>query len=231
MERVLITGGTRGIGRQTAILFKKSGYEVFVTYVKSSDEAEKLEKIGINTIMADVSDFGAMLEAKKKIGSVDILVNNAGISYWGLLSDMKIEEWQRILDVNLTGTFNCIKLFSPDMVNKKCGSIVNISSMWGVTGGSCEAAYSASKAGIIGLTKALAKELGPSGIRVNCVAPGVIKTDMTKNLSQEDFSTLSEETPLGTIGTAEDVAEGILYIARAKFVTGEVLNINGGIVI
>lgn len=231
MERVLITGGTRGIGRQTAILFKKSGYEVFVTYVKSSDEAEKLEKIGINTIMADVSDFGAMLEAKKKIGSVDILVNNAGISYWGLLSDMKIEEWQRILDVNLTGTFNCIKLFSPDMVNKKCGSIVNISSMWGVTGGSCEAAYSASKAGIIGLTKALAKELGPSGIRVNCVAPGVIKTDMTKNLSQEDFSTLSEETPLGAIGTAEDVAEGILYIARAKFVTGEVLNINGGIVI
>lgn len=231
MERVLITGGTRGIGRQTAILFKKSGYEVFVTYVKSSDEAEKLEKIGINTIMADVSDFGAMLEAKKKIGSVDILVNNAGISYWGLLADMKIEEWQRILDVNLTGTFNCIKLFSPDMVNKKCGSIVNISSMWGVTGGSCEAAYSASKAGIIGLTKALAKELGPSGIRVNCVAPGVIKTDMTKNLSQEDFSTLSEETPLGAIGTAEDVAEGILYIARAKFVTGEVLNINGGIVI
>lgn len=231
MERVLITGGTRGIGRQTAILFKKSGYEVFVTYVKSSDEAEKLEKIGINTIMADVSDFGAMLEAKKKIGSVDILVNNAGISYWGLLSEMKIEEWQRILDVNLTGTFNCIKLFSPDMVNKKCGSIVNISSMWGVTGGSCEAAYSASKAGIIGLTKALAKELGPSGIRVNCVAPGVIKTDMTKNLSQEDLSTLSEETPLGAIGTAEDVAEGILYIARAKFVTGEVLNINGGIVI
>ena len=231
MERVLITGGTRGIGRQTAILFKKSGYEVFVTYVKSSDEAEKLEKIGINTIMADVSDFGAMLEAKKKIGSVDILVNNAGISYWGLLSDMKIEEWQRILDVNLTGTFNCIKLFSPDMVNKKCGSIVNISSMWGVTGGSCEAAYSASKAGIIGLTKALAKELGPSGIRVNCVAPGVIKTDMTKNLSQEDFCALSEETPLGAIGTAEDVAEGILYIARAKFVTGEVLNINGGIVI
>ena len=231
MERVLITGGTRGIGRQTAILFKKSGYEVFVTYVKSSDEAEKLEKIGINTIMADVSDFGAMLEAKKKIGSVDILVNNAGISYWGLLSDMKIEEWQRILNVNLTGTFNCIKLFSPDMVNKKCGSIVNISSMWGVTGGSCEAAYSASKAGIIGLTKALAKELGPSGIRVNCVAPGVIKTDMTKNLSQEDFCALSEETPLGAIGTAEDVAEGILYIARAKFVTGEVLNINGGIVI
>ena len=231
MERVLITGGTRGIGRQTAILFKKSGYEVFVTYVKSSDEAEKLEKIGINTIMADVSDFEAMLEAKKKIGSVDILVNNAGISYWGLLSDMKIEEWQRILDVNLTGTFNCIKLFSPDMVNKKCGSIVNISSMWGVTGGSCEAAYSASKAGIIGLTKALAKELGPSGIRVNCVAPGVIKTDMTKNLSQEDFCALSEETPLGAIGTAEDVAEGILYIARAKFVTGEVLNINGGIVI
>lgn len=231
MERVLITGGTRGIGRQTAILFKKSGYEVFVTYVKSSDEAEKLEKIGINTIMADVSDFEAMLEAKKKIGSVDILVNNAGISYWGLLSDMKIEEWQRILDVNLTGTFNCIKLFSPDMVNKKCGSIVNISSMWGVTGGSCEAAYSASKAGIIGLTKALAKELGPSGIRVNCVAPGVIKTDMTKNLSQEDFCALSEETPLGAIGTAEDVAEGILYIARAKFITGEVLNINGGIVI
>lgn len=231
MERVLITGGTRGIGRQTAILFKESGYEVFVTYVKSSDEAEKLNKLGINTIRADVSDFDAMLEAKKKIGSVDILVNNAGISHWGLLSDMKIEEWQRILDVNLTGAFNCIKLFSPDMINKKCGSIVNISSMWGVTGGSCEAAYSASKAGIIGLTKALAKELGPSGIRVNCIAPGVIKTDMTKNLSTEDLDALSEETPLGAIGTAKDVAEGILYIAKAKFITGEVLNVNGGIVI
>lgn len=231
MEKVLITGGTRGIGRKTAELFKKSGYDVFVTFKKSSDEAEKLKSEGISAIKADVSDIEAMEDVRQKIGAVDVLVNNAGISYWGLLSEMTAEQWQRVIDVNLTGTFNCIKIFSPDMVKKKNGTIINLSSMWGITGGSCEAAYSAAKAGIIGLTKALAKELGPSKVRVNAVAPGVIKTDMTRGLSEDDFRSLSEETPLGKIGTAEDVAEGILYLARAQFVTGEILNINGGIVI
>ncbi len=231
MEKVLITGGTRGIGRKTAELFKKSGYSVFVTYEKSSDEAKKLKSNGISAIKADVSDIEAMESVRNEIGTVDVLVNNAGISYWGLLSDMTQAQWKRVIDVNLTGTFNCIKVFSPDMVNKKRGAIINLSSMWGVTGGSCEAAYSAAKAGIIGLTKALAKELGPSGVRVNAVAPGVIKTDMTKNLSEDDLNSLAEETPLGIIGTAEDIAEGILYLAKARFVTGEILNINGGIVI
>ncbi len=231
MEKVLITGGTRGIGRKTAELFKKSGYSVFVTYEKSSDEAKKLKSDGISAIKADVSDIEAMESVRNEIGTVDVLVNNAGISYWGLLSDMTQAQWKRVIDVNLTGTFNCIKVFSPDMVNKKRGAIINLSSMWGVTGGSCEAAYSAAKAGIIGLTKALAKELGPSGVRVNAVAPGVIKTDMTKNLSEDDLNSLAEETPLGIIGTAEDIAEGILYLAKARFVTGEILNINGGIVI
>lgn len=231
MEKVLITGGTRGIGRKTAELFKKSGYDVFVTYEKSSDEAERLIAGGIAAIKADVADIEAMEKVHGRIGAVDVLVNNAGISYWGLLSDMTSTQWQKMIDVNLTGTFNCIKVFSPDMVNKKSGAIVNLSSMWGVTGGSCEAAYSAAKAGIIGLTKALAKELGPSKVRVNAVAPGVIKTDMTKNLSEEDLNSLAEETPLGIIGTAEDIAEGILYLAKARFVTGEILNINGGIVI
>ena len=231
MKKVLITGGTRGIGRKTAELFKKSGYSVFVTYEKSSDEAKKLKSDGISAIKADVSDIEAMESVRNEIGTVDVLVNNAGISYWGLLSDMTQAQWKRVIDVNLTGTFNCIKVFSPDMVNKKRGAIINLSSMWGVTGGSCEAAYSAAKAGIIGLTKALAKELGPSGVRVNAVAPGVIKTDMTKNLSEDDLNSLAEETPLGIIGTAEDIAEGILYLAKARFVTGEILNINGGIVI
>lgn len=231
MEKVLITGGTRGIGRKTAELFKKSGYDVFVTYEKSSDEAERLIAGGIAAIKADVADIEAMEKVRGRIGAVDVLVNNAGISYWGLLSDMTSTQWQKMIDVNLTGTFNCIKVFSPDMVNKKSGAIINLSSMWGVTGGSCEAAYSAAKAGIIGLTKALAKELGPSGVRVNAVAPGVIKTDMTKNLSEDDLNSLAEETPLGIIGTAEDIAEGILYLAKARFVTGEILNINGGIVI
>ena len=231
MEKVLITGGTRGIGRKTAELFKKSGYSVFVTYEKSSDEAKKLKSDGISAIKADVSDIEAMESVRNEIGTVDVLVNNAGISYWGLLSDMTQAQWKRVIDVNLTGTFNCIKVFSPDMVNKKRGAIINLSSRWGVTGGSCEAAYSVAKAGIIGLTKALAKELGPSGVRVNAVAPGVIKTDMTKNLSEDDLNSLAEETPLGIIGTAEDIAEGILYLAKARFVTGEILNINGGIVI
>ena len=202
-----------------------------MTYEKSSDEAERLIAGGIAAIKADVADIEAMEKVRGRIGAVDVLVNNAGISYWGLLSDMTSTQWQKMIDVNLTGTFNCIKVFSPDMANKKSGAIVNLSSMWGVTGGSCEAAYSAAKAGIIGLTKALAKELGPSKVRVNAVAPGVIKTDMTKNLSEEDLNSLAEETPLGIIGTAEDIAEGILYLAKARFVTGEILNINGGIVI
>lgn len=180
MKTVLITGGTRGIGRKTAELFHKSGYNVFVTYTKSEAEAAELQNLGITALKADVSDYSDMLCVKQQIGAADILINNAGISTWGLLSDMTHDEWQRILDVNLTGVFNCTKIFSPHMVNQKWGVIINVSSMWGITGGSCEAAYSATKAGIIGLTKALAKELGPSGVRVNCVAPGVIKTDMTK---------------------------------------------------
>lgn len=231
MKKVLITGGTRGIGRKSAELFKEHGYDVFVTYKQSEEIAAELEVEGLRTIKADVSDFEAMVKAREEIGEVDILINNAGISYWGLLNDMTLSDWQRVIGTNLTGVFNCVKIFSQDMIRKKEGSIVNISSMWGITGGSCESAYSAAKAGVIGLTKALAKELGPSNVRVNCVAPGVIATDMTSNLSDDDFATLKEETPLGKIGTTKDVANGILYLAEAEFITGEILNINGGILI
>ena len=231
MKKVLITGGTRGIGRGCAELFKKSGYEVFVTYVKSDKEAEELEKNGIFAVKCDVSDSSEVRRLYEKIGDVDILVNNAGIAWYGLLSDMTEEEWNRVFDVNVKGAFNCIKEFSPFMVREKCGVIINVSSMWGVTGASCEVAYSASKAAIIGLTKALAKELGPSGVRVNCVAPGVVMTDMISNLSDEDMELLSEEIPLGKICNPEEVAKAVMYLCEADFITGEVLNINGGMVI
>ena len=178
MKKVLITGGTRGIGRACAELFKNNGFEVFVTYVKSESEACELEKDGIRAFLCDVSDSAQVKMLHELCGDVDVLVNNAGIAWYGLLSDMKEDEWDRLFEVNVKGCFNCIKEFSPYMVREKSGSVVNVSSMWGITGGSCEVAYSATKSAVIGLTKALAKELGPSGVRVNCVAPGVIKTDM-----------------------------------------------------
>ena len=231
MKKVLITGGTRGIGRACAELFKNSGYDVFVTYLRSTEYADELRKIGIGAEVCDVSDSLAVKTLHQRIGDIDILVNNAGIAWYGLLSDMKEEEWDRIFDINVKGMFNCIKEFSPFMIREKEGSVVNISSMWGITGGSCEVAYSASKAAVIGLTKALAKELGPSGVRVNCVAPGVIKTDMISSLSEEDLNALAEDTPLCRLGMPEDVAKAVMYLSESDFITGEVLNINGGMVI
>ena len=231
MKKVLITGGTRGIGRACAELFLSCGYRVFVTYIKSVKEAEELEGAGICAVKCDVSDADAVNKLHETIGDVDILVNNAGIAWSGLLSDMTEGEWDRLFDVNVKGVFNCVKEFSPFMVREKSGSVVNISSMWGVTGASCEVAYSASKAAVIGFTKALAKELGPSGVRVNCVAPGVIQTDMIANFSEEELNALAEETPLCRTGSPEEVAKAVVYLCNAEFVTGTILNINGGFVI
>lgn len=236
----LITGSSRGIGASCALLFAQKGYGVIVNYLKNGDKAEELcKKIGeiggtAVAYRADVrlqSDVEAMFEfAEKEFGGIDVLVNNAGISTWGLLQDTTEDEWNDLFSVAPGGAFRCSKAAIGQMLRRGGGSIVNISSVWGVYGASCEAAYSASKAAVIGLTKALAKELGPSGIRVNCVAPGVIDTDMNRVHGEETLRELAEATPLGRIGTPEEVAECVYFLAsdESRFVTGQVLGVDGG---
>lgn len=186
---------------------------------------------------ADVSDFNQVLEmfqkATAKFGSVDILVNNAGISEQKLFTEISEAEWDRMFDVNVKGVFNCCKVAVRDMLRRHSGNIINISSMWGQVGASCEVHYSAAKGAVISFSKALAKELGPSNIRVNCVAPGVVSTDMNKGLDELTISDLKNETPLGVIGTPVDVASLVLFLAsdRSKFITGQVIGVNGGFLI
>lgn len=233
MKRVLITGASRGIGAACARLFAKSGYDVIINYNDSKEEALRLAReIGAETIRADVSNSAQVDDMFKAAGEVNILVNNAGISGFYMLDAMSDDEWNKMIGVNLNGVFYCTRAVLPQMLRRKSGAIVNVSSMWGICGSSCEAAYSASKAGVIGLTKALAKEVGPSGIRVNCVAPGVIDTDMNKKLGGDAIKELCEETPLGRLGSPEEVARAILFLADDDgFITGQVLSPNGGLVI
>ena len=233
MKRVLITGASRGIGAACARLFAKSGYDVIINYNNSKEEALRLAReIGAETIRADVSSSAQVDDMFKAAGEVNILVNNAGISGFYMLDAMSDDEWNKMIGVNLNGVFYCIRAVLPQMLRRKSGAIVNVSSMWGICGSSCEAAYSASKAGVIGLTKALAKEVGPSGIRVNCVAPGAIDTDMNKKLGGDAIKELCEETPLGRLGSPEEVARAILFLADDDgFITGQVLSPNGGLVI
>lgn len=233
MKRVLITGASRGIGAACARLFAKSGYDVIINYNDSKEEALRLAReIGAETIRADVSSSAQVDDMFKAAGEVNILVNNAGISGFYMLDAMSDDEWNKMIGVNLNGVFYCTRAVLPQMLRRKSGAIVNVSSMWGICGSSCEAAYSASKAGVIGLTKALAKEVGPSGIRVNCVAPGVIDTDMNKKLGGDAIKELCEETPLGRLGSPEEVARAILFLADDDgFITGQVLSPNGGLVI
>ena len=242
-KTALITGASRGIGAATARRLARAGYAVAVNYCSSEDRAlalvEELRAEGHTAmaVRADVSDpeqVQAMVDnVLDKFCQLDILVCNAGRSWVGLLGDMTVAEWRELLSVNLDSVFYCCKAVLPHMIHRKKGKIITVSSMWGQVGASCEAAYSASKAGVIGLTKALAKELGPSGIAVNCVAPGVIDTEMNKNLTDEDLDALREETPLERIGKAEDVAESVLFLASegADFITGQVLWPNGGLII
>lgn len=238
MKNVLITGGSRGIGRACVYAFAAAGYNVFFTYNKSGAAAEKIsEETGASAVKADISSAEDVLKMSEYIhdmcGRVDIIVNNAGISQQKLFTDITENDWDTMFNVNIKGMFLVTKAFAGDMINKKSGRIVNVSSMWGITGGSCEVHYSASKAAVIGFTKALAKELGPSGICVNCVAPGVIATDMNNHLSSEDMEHLKEETPLEKIGTPEEVAQIILFLCgeQSSFVTGQVINVDGGMVI
>lgn len=233
MKRVLITGASRGIGAACARLFAKSGYDVIINYNNSKEEALRLAReTGAETIRADVSNSAQVDDMFKAAGEVNILVNNAGISGFYMLDAMSDDEWNKMIGVNLNGVFYCTRAVLPQMLRRKSGAIVNVSSMWGICGSSCEAAYSASKAGVIGLTKALAKEVGPSGIRVNCVAPGAIDTDMNKKLGGDAIKELCEETPLGRLGSPEEVARAILFLADDDgFITGQVLSPNGGLVI
>lgn len=235
MKTALITGGSRGIGAACAALFAKNGYRVAVVYRNSTDKAKAvvsgLEGLG-SLYRCDIGNSAEVAEMSRKVlddfGHVDVLVNNAGISRTGLLHEMDDDSWNEILRCNLTGMFYVTRAFLPSMIHEKSGSIVNISSVWGISGASCEVAYSASKAGVIGFTKALAKEVGPSNIRVNCIAPGVIDTEMNSHLSPEDFDSLRDETPLCRIGTPAEVAEAVYSVAAAGFVTGQVIAVDGG---
>ena len=232
MSTIVITGGSRGIGAAAVELFAGRGHEVFFLYEKSHDAAESLaSKTGAKAICCDVADSKAVKAAFDKIGPVDVLICNAGVMWFGLMSMMEEDAWDRIFNVNVKGIYNCVNAAMPGFLQKHAGSIITVSSMWGQVGASCEAAYSATKGAIIALTKALAKELGPSGIRVNCVAPGVILTDMCASVDPEILAEMAEETPVGRNGTPEDVAKAMEYLANAEFITGQVLPVNGGYVI
>lgn len=243
MGAALVTGASRGIGAATARLLAERGFAVAVNYNHSNDKAlalvEELRAAGHSAIAvrADVSDPDQVLSmvdnVLEKFCQLDVLVCNAGISKSGLMSDLTNEEWRQIFAVNLDSVFYCCKAVLPHFIHRKAGKIITVSSMWGQVGASCEVAYSASKAGVIGLTKALAQEVGPSGVTVNCVAPGVIDTEMNAEYSSEDLAALAEETPLGRLGTPEDVARAIAFLAspEADFFTGQILAPNGGFVL
>ena len=229
-----ITGASGGIGSQVARRLCEAGCRT-VLFWHNDDSAVKLaEELGAGAyaVRADVSDLGsvaaAFAEAERLAGGADILVNNAGIALVKLLQDCTEADFDRVIGVDLKGVFNCCKCALPHMINVKSGSIINISSMWGSVGASCEALYSAAKSGVIGLTRALAKEVGPSSITVNCIAPGVIDTPMNSGFSAKDMAALAEVTPMGRIGTPDDVASAVLYLADAPFVTGQVLGVDGG---
>ena len=242
MKTALITGSARGIGAATAVLFAASGYNVIINYNQSKENALELcDKIRLNggnavAVQADVSNVNEANrlfdEAKKAFGTVDVLVNNAGIAQQKLFTDITEADYDRMFDCNVKSVFNCCKCALPDMIHKKYGRIINISSMWGVTGASCEVHYSASKAAVIGMTKALAREVAPSGITVNCIAPGVIDTPMNKGFDEETLAALKEETPVGRLGTPEDIARAVLFLADEanSFVTGQTLGIDGGFI-
>ena len=239
-KTALITGSSRGIGRAVAAQLASDGYAVCVNYIERRDKAEelvkKLEAEGREAMcfQADVADSGAvnaMVKAvEERFGPVTLLVNNAGIAKQCLFQDMSHEYWKRIFDVNLNGTFNAIQAVLPNMLHEHSGCIINTSSIWGLHGASCEVAYSATKHAIIGLTRSLAQELAPTGIRVNCVAPGVINTDMVKVLGSDTLAALAEDTPLGRLGKPEDIAALVSFLASdaASFITGQVITSDGG---
>ena len=235
----LVTGASRGIGAAVARALAAKGYCVAVHYNRSGAQALALaaelpEAIAVQADMADAQAVQRMVErVAAHYGRIDVLVNNAGIALWKLAMDTTVEEWDRIFDVNVRGAFAATRAALPYMVDQQGGSIINVSSMWGQVGASCEVAYSASKAALIGFTRALAKEMGGAGIRVNCICPGVIATDMIASFDEDAIADLEAETPLGRIGVPEDIAQTAVFLAgqESAFITGQVIGVNGGFVI
>ncbi len=229
---IVITGGSRGIGAEAVCYFAAKGHRVRFLYEKNHEAARSVCEIsGAEAVCCDVADKAAVAAALADFGPVDVLINNAGIAHYGLLSQIGKEQWDRMFAVNVHGMYHCIDAALPGMLSNRSGCIINVSSMWGQTGASCEVCYSACKAAVIGLTKALAKELGPSHIRVNCIAPGVVLTDMCAHIDPQVMDALREETPLNCHGTPSDVVQAMDYLISAGFVTGQVLPVNGGMVI
>ena len=238
MKTALVTGGSRGIGRAIVELLAKKGWQVAFCYRENESAADEVRAAtGAVAYRLNISDSKAVADMvsdlQKRFGHIDLLVNNVGVASQRLFTDITDEEWKRTFDVNVNGAFYATRAVLPDMIKRKSGNIIFVSSMWGVSGGSCEVHYSATKAALIGMTKALAKEVGPSGIRVNCVAPGVIETDMNAHLSADDMAALAEETPLCRIGKADEVAKAVEFLAEdgSAFITGQVLAVDGGIIV
>lgn len=238
MKTALVIGGSRGIGAAVVRAFARAGTRAVFSYWQSEERARALShETGSAALFCDAGNSGQVNalcdEAARELGHIDSLVYCAGIAAQSLLTDVTDEEWQRMLNVNLSGAFYAVRRVLPQMISRKSGSIVLVSSMWGQVGASMEVPYSATKAGLIGLGKGLAKEVAPSGVRVNCVAPGVIRTDMTAVLGQETLDALLEETPMGRLGEAEDVARAVVWLCgeEASFVTGQTLGVNGGWVV
>ena len=242
-KTAFVTGGSRGIGRAVVRRLAAEGWSVGIDYLQARDQALALERelrdqgTDCLAVQGDVADRAAIAAAIRRteeaLGPVSLLVNNAGIAGQRQFQDLTEADWRRFFAVNLDGAFHAIQAVLPHMLHEKAGSIVNVSSIWGLRGASCEVAYSASKAALIGLTRSLAMELAPSGIRVNCVAPGVIRTDMVEVLGEETLAALAEETPAGRLGTAEEVAAAVTFLAGdgASFITGQVLTADGGFIL
>ncbi len=228
MKTVLVTGGVRGIGLAIALAFQKKGYRVCVTYSKDEESAVKAKNMGLEVFRADVRKETDIATLAKELGAVDVLVNNAGVAMFKQVQDVAVEEFDDLFAVNMRGAFLCVKHFVPKMIEQQSGLIVNISSVWGQIGGSCESVYSASKGALIAFTKALANELGYSGIRVNTVSPGVIATEMNSRLSADELAALVDGIPAGRVGTGDDVAKAVVFLEENDYVTGIDLSVNGG---
>ena len=229
---VLITGGSRGVGAAAVRRFSALGHRVRFFYVSSREKALALAaETGAEAVRCDVADPAAVAAGVEAFGPVDVLINNAAIAHYGLISQIGEELWQRLFAVNVHGVYHCVNAVLPGMLRQQSGCIINLASMWGQVGASCEVCYSATKGAVIALTKALAKELAPSGIRVNAIAPGVVLTDMVASVDPESMEALREETPLERHGTPEDIVQAMEYLTEASFVTGQVLAVNGGLVI